>query len=64
MQAKSVSEEGAARQKQTNKRSLCVISEYCEFVFNTAATTQVAFSTWLLNDKQRLIKLNRLTVLG
>jgi len=32
-----------ARQKQVKKRSLCIINEHFEFVFNTAAATQIVF---------------------
>jgi hypothetical protein len=40
---KNVFEEADARQKQAKKRNLCVINEYVEPVFNTAAATQIVF---------------------
>ncbi|WP_041360120.1 hypothetical protein [Nitrosomonas sp. Is79A3] len=40
---KNVFEAADARQKQAKKRSLCVINEHFESVFNTAAATQIVF---------------------
>ena len=40
---KNVFEAADARQKQAKKRSLCVINEHFELVFNTAAATQIVF---------------------
>ncbi len=40
---KSVFEAADARQKQAKKRSLCMINEHFESVFNTAAATQIVF---------------------
>ena len=40
---KNVFEAADARQKQAKKRSLCVINEHFEPVFNTAAATQIVF---------------------
>jgi hypothetical protein len=40
---KNVFEAADARQKQAKKRSLCLINEHFESVFNTAAATQIAF---------------------
>ena len=40
---KNVFEAADARQKQAKKRSLCLINEHFEFVFNTAAATQIVF---------------------
>jgi len=51
---KNVFEAADARQKQVKKRSLCVINEYFELVFNTAAATQIVFQR---PAKEALIKL-------
>ena len=40
---KNVFEAAHARQKQMKKRSLCLINEHFESVFNTAAATQIVF---------------------
>ncbi|AEJ03227.1 hypothetical protein Nit79A3_3506 [Nitrosomonas sp. Is79A3] len=40
---KSVFEAADARQKQAKKRSLCMINEHFESVFNTVAATQIVF---------------------
>ncbi len=40
---KNVFEAADARQKQAKKRSLCLINEHFEPVFNTAAETQIVF---------------------
>jgi hypothetical protein len=40
---KNVFEAADARQKQAKKRSLCIINEHFESVFNTAAATQIVF---------------------
>ncbi len=40
---KNVFEAADARQKQAKKRSLCLINEHFESVFNTAAATQIVF---------------------
>ena len=40
---KNVFEIADARQKQAKKRSLCLINEHFESVFNTAAVTQIVF---------------------
>ena len=40
---KNVFEAADARQKQAKKRSLCVINEHFEPVFNTVAATQIVF---------------------
>jgi len=40
---KNVFEAADARQKQVKKRSLCLINEHFEPVFNTAAATQIVF---------------------
>jgi hypothetical protein len=40
---KNVFEAADARQKQAKKRSLCVINEHFESVFNTVAATQIVF---------------------
>jgi hypothetical protein len=40
---KNVFEVADARQKQMKKRSLCLINEHFESVFNTAAATQIVF---------------------
>jgi len=40
---KNVIEAANARQKQVKKRSLCVINEHSEPVFNAAAATQIIF---------------------
>jgi len=40
---KNVFEAADARQKQAKKRSLCMINEHFESVFNTAAATQIVF---------------------
>ena len=40
---KNVFEAADARQKQAKKRSLCLINEHFEPVFNTAAATQIIF---------------------
>ena len=40
---KNVFEAADTRQKQARKRSLCVINEYFEPVFNTVAATQIVF---------------------
>jgi hypothetical protein len=40
---KSVGEAASARQKQAKKRSLRVVNEHFEPVFNAAMTTQVVF---------------------
>jgi len=40
---KNVFEVADARQKQAKKRSLCLINEHFESVFNTAAATQIVF---------------------
>jgi hypothetical protein len=40
---KSVGEAASARQKQAKKRSLRVVNEQFEPVFNAAMTTQVVF---------------------
>jgi len=40
---KDVFEAAGARQKQAKKRSLCMINEHFESVFNTAAATQIVF---------------------
>jgi hypothetical protein len=40
---KNVFETADARQKQAKKRSLCLINEHFESVFNTAAATQIVF---------------------
>jgi hypothetical protein len=40
---KNVFEAADARQKQVKKRSLCLINEHLEPVFNTAAATQIVF---------------------
>ncbi len=45
---KNVFEVADTRQKQAKKRSLCVINEHFEPVFNTVAATQIVF--------QRLLK--------
>ncbi|WP_293007793.1 hypothetical protein [Nitrosomonas sp.] len=46
---KNVFEAADARQKQAKKRSLCVINEHFELVFNTAAATQIVFNGLLSN---------------
>ena len=43
---KNVFEAADARQKQAKKRSLCLINEHFESVFNTAAATQIVFQRW------------------
>ena len=40
---KNVFEAADARQKQVKKRSLCLINEHLESVFNAAAATQIVF---------------------
>jgi hypothetical protein len=40
---KNVFEAADTRQKQAKKRSLCVINEHFETVFNTVAATQIVF---------------------
>jgi len=40
---KNVFEAADTRQKQAKKRSLCVIKEHFEPVFNTVAATQIVF---------------------
>ena len=40
---KNVFEAADTRQKQVKKRSLCLINEHFEPVFNTAAATQIVF---------------------
>ncbi len=40
----NVFEAADAKQKQVKKRSLCLINEQLESVFNTATATQVVFS--------------------
>jgi len=40
---KNVLEVADARQKQAKKRSLCLINEHFESVFNTATATQIVF---------------------
>ena len=40
---KNVFEAADARQKQAKKRSLCLINEHFECVFNTAAATPIVF---------------------
>mgnify|MGYP003420890201 CR=1 FL=1 len=54
---KNVFEAADTRQKQAKKRSLCVINEHFEPVFNTVAATQIVFQqpakcqhprTWVL----------------
>lgn len=40
---KNVFEAADARQKQAKKRSLCIINEHFEPVFNAAMATQVVF---------------------
>jgi hypothetical protein len=40
---KNVFEAADARQKQAKKRSLCLINEHFEPVFNTAAATRIVF---------------------
>jgi hypothetical protein len=40
---KNVFEAADARQKQAKKRSLCIINEHFEPVFNTVAATQIVF---------------------
>ncbi|MDP1934230.1 MAG: hypothetical protein Q8K47_05005, partial [Nitrosomonas sp.] len=40
---KNVFEAADARQKQAKKRSLCLINEHFESVFNTVAATQIVF---------------------
>ncbi len=40
---KNVFEAADTRQKQARKRSLCVINEHFEPVFNTVAATQIVF---------------------
>ncbi len=40
---KNVFEAADARQEQAKKRSLCIINEYFELVFNAAAVTQLVF---------------------
>ena len=40
---KNVFEAADTRQKQAKKRSLCVINEHFEPVFNTVAATQIVF---------------------
>ncbi|OQW41950.1 MAG: hypothetical protein A4S08_02170 [Proteobacteria bacterium SG_bin4] len=40
---KNVFEAADARQKQAKKRSLCLIDEHFEPVFNAAAATQIVF---------------------
>ena len=40
---KNVFEVADTRQKQAKKRSLCVINEHFEPVFNTVAATQIVF---------------------
>jgi len=44
---KNVFEAADARQKQAKKRSLGIINEHFEPVFNTAATTQIVFQRLL-----------------
>ena len=41
---KNVFEVADTRQKQAKKRSLCVINEHFEPVFNTVAATQIVFN--------------------
>jgi len=48
---KNVFEAADTRQKQAKKRSLCVINEHFEPVFNTVAATQIVF--------QRPVKANK-----
>ncbi len=40
---KNVFEAADARQKQAKKRSLCLINEHFESIFNTVAATQIVF---------------------
>jgi hypothetical protein len=51
--SKNVAEAADARQKQAKKRSLCVINEHFEPVFNAAPSTQVVFQlpVLILPDK-------------
>jgi hypothetical protein len=51
--SKNVAEAAGARQKQAKKRSLCVINEHFEPVFNAAPATQVVFQppVLILPDK-------------
>ncbi|MGX5726500.1 hypothetical protein ACWKWZ_15820 [Metapseudomonas otitidis] len=46
--SKNVGEAVSARQKQAKKRSLRVVNEHFEPVFNAAMTTQVVFTGGLL----------------
>ena len=56
---KNVFEAADTRQKQAKKRSLCVINEHFEPVFNTVAATQVVLltrSSGLINFPQRILQ--------
>lgn len=44
---KNVFKAADIRQKQVRKRSLCVINEHSESVFNTAAAMQIVFQRLL-----------------
>ncbi|MDP1934536.1 MAG: hypothetical protein U1D41_11810 [Nitrosomonas sp.] len=49
---KNVFEAADARQKQAKKRSLCVINEHFEPVFNTVAATQIVFQRPVKNSRE------------
>jgi len=48
---KNVFEAADTRQKQAKKRSLCIINEHFEPVFNTVAATQIVFQ-WPVKDTE------------
>ena len=50
----NVFEAADTRQKQAKKRSLCVINEHFEPVFNTVAATQIVFQRPANDNARRL----------
>jgi len=58
---KNVFEAADTRQKQAKKRSLCVINEHFEPVFNTVAATQIVFQR-PVRALQLNVNLNLITV--
>jgi len=50
---KNVFEAADARQKQAKKRSLCLINEHFEPVFNAAAAMQIVFQRPVKSDRLR-----------
>ena len=53
---RNVFEAADARQEQARKRSLCLINEHFESVFNTVAATQIVFQQPARDDHEQVLR--------